>query len=60
MPYVSRAQQAFFHANPRMHKYADEWDAATKAEGGFKKLPEHVKKKKKRKHKRHSLKDAIG
>ena len=48
MPYTSKAQQAFFHANPdkvggaaEVHK----WDQATKhKKGGFKSLPKRKKK----------------
>lgn len=52
MPYASKAQQRLFHARPELRKYAAEYDAATKAAGGFKRLPEHVRHKKKRKHRR--------
>jgi hypothetical protein len=45
MPYVSKAQQGFFHANKaKLEKQGvdvGEWDAASK---GSKNLPEHVKK----------------
>ncbi len=44
MPYKSQAQRRWMHANkPEMAK---EWDAATPA---GKKLPQHVKKKPKKK-----------
>jgi hypothetical protein len=47
MPYKSKAQQRLFHSNPKLKKYAPEFDAATKAKpGGFKALPARAKKKK--------------
>lgn len=46
MPYRSRAQQRKFHADPKLKKYAPEFDEATKhTKKGFKGLPEKVKKK---------------
>lgn len=42
MPYESKAQQRKFHADPRLRKYAAEYDAAT----NFKNLPERKKRKK--------------
>lgn len=45
MPYVSKAQQGFFHAHPEKvggEKVVKEWDKASK---GHRDLPEHVKKK---------------
>lgn len=41
MPYKSKAQQRYFHA--KLPELSEEFDKATK---NFKKLPEHVKKKK--------------
>jgi hypothetical protein len=41
MPYVSKAQAAKFHVDPRLRKYAPEFDAASK---GLK-LPRHKKGK---------------
>jgi hypothetical protein len=41
MPYVSKAQAAKFHVDPRLRKYAPEFDAASK---GLK-LPRHKKSK---------------
>ena len=38
MPFVSQAQRAKFYSDPKLRKYASEWEAAT-PEG---KLPEHV------------------
>lgn len=40
MPYVSDAQRRKFHADPKLRKYAPEFDAASKGM----KLPEHVRK----------------
>lgn len=48
MPYKSKAQMKFFHANPKMARFVDEWDKATK---NPKKLPMRVKKVKKSKKK---------
>ena len=51
MPYKSKAQAGFMHTRTkeeleRMGVNVDEWDKATKAKkGGFKALPEKVKKK---------------
>jgi len=42
MPYASKAQQRKFHADPKLRKYAAEFDAATEAAGGFKSLPERA------------------
>jgi hypothetical protein len=64
LPYSSLAQARLFHSDPKLKKYAAEYDAAT----DFSKLPEHVGPKKyrgrsvlhelskhphKRKHRRH-------
>lgn len=46
MPWVSEAQRRKFYATPSLRKYIPEFNAAT-PEG--KKLPRHVKKKKRRK-----------
>lgn len=54
MPYLSRAQARRFHADPKLRKYAKEWDQAT----DFSKLPERVGKRRKSK-KRNQLIDAI-
>ena len=41
MPYVSKAQARKFHSDPRLQKYAAEFDKATEAQpGGFRALPE--------------------
>ncbi len=49
MPYKSKAQQRKFHADPKLRKYAPEFDKATKAKkGGFKALPARAKKKPKK------------
>ena len=45
MPYVSMAQARKFHSDPKLKKYAAEWDAATQAAGGFYKLPQYKKTK---------------
>lgn len=56
MPYSSKAQARKFHADPKLRKYAAEYDAAT----DFSDLPERVKHAKKqvakhrKRHKRHS------
>jgi len=49
MPYKSKAQQRKFHADPKLRKYAAEFDAATPS---FKALPEHVSKKKNKRRKK--------
>ena len=54
MPYASKAQARKFHADPKLRKYAAEYDAAT----DFSHLPDRVKHAKKAihkhlKHKRH-------
>jgi hypothetical protein len=49
MPYASLAQARKFHADPKLRKYAAEYDAAT----DFKHLPERAKKK--HKHRRSVL-----
>lgn len=46
MPYVSKAQAAKFHSDPKLRKYAAEYDAAT----DFSKLPQRVGPKKHRHH----------
>ena len=47
MPYKSKAQQRKFHADPKLRKFAPEFDKATKAKkGGFKAWPAKAKKKK--------------
>lgn len=43
MPYVSNAQRKKFNVDPKLRKYAPEYNAASKGM----KLPEHVSKKKK-------------
>lgn len=43
MPFKSQSQRAYFYENPRLRKYIPEFEAAT----GKKKLPKHVKPKKK-------------
>ncbi len=43
MPYKSKAQMKKFHSDPKLKKYAPEWDKATK---NPKKLPNKVKKHK--------------
>lgn len=45
MPFKSEAQRRKFYATPSLRKYIPEFEAAT----GDKKLPGHVKKKRKRK-----------
>jgi hypothetical protein len=40
MPYVSDAQRRKFHADPKLRKYAAEYDAASKGM----KLPERVRR----------------
>lgn len=45
MPFKSQAQRAKFYADPKLKKYAAEFEAATPK---GKKLPEHVKPKKKK------------
>ncbi len=42
MPYKSKAQAAKFHSDPKLRKYAKEFDKASKG----KKLPKRVNKKK--------------
>jgi hypothetical protein len=42
VPYRSLAQARKFHSDPKLKKYAGEYDAATRAAGGFKKLPYRV------------------
>jgi hypothetical protein len=44
MPWASAAQRKYFFANPRLHKYIAEYEAAT-PKGA--KLPDHVPSKKK-------------
>ena len=44
-PFVSQAQRAKFHADPKLKKFIPEFEAAT----GKKKLPKHVKPNKKKK-----------
>lgn len=39
MPYASKAQQRKFHSDPRLRKYAKEYDDAT----DFSKLPERIR-----------------
>jgi len=46
MPYRSKAQMRKFHSDPKLRKYAAEWDAATP---NPKKLPERAKPKRKAK-----------
>lgn len=46
MPFVSQAQRAKFHADPKLRKYVSEMEAATPK---GKKLPKHVKPKKRKK-----------
>lgn len=41
MPYKSQAQRRKFHADPKLRKYTDEYDEASKG----KKLPEKASKK---------------
>lgn len=48
MPYVSKAQERKFHADPKLRKYTPEFDAASKG----KKLPE-------RKHPKPSLHNRV-
>lgn len=50
MPFVSQAQRKKFHADPKLRKYAQEFEAATPK---GKKLPEHVAHKKKAASSRH-------
>ena len=55
MPYKSKAQERLFFASPRLKKYAHKW-AHESGQGhgkkgsvqAFRRLPEHVKKKRKR------------
>lgn len=42
MPFKSQAQRALFYARPELHKYINEFEAATPK---GKKLPKHVKHK---------------
>lgn len=50
MPYKSKKQQRKFHVDPKLKKHAHKWDQETKkAKGGFKGLPETVKKKRRKK-----------
>ncbi len=42
MPFKSQAQRAKFYSDPKLRKYAPEFEAAT----GKKKLPKRVAKKK--------------
>ena len=51
MPYASLAQARKFHADPKLRKYAAEYDAAT----NFSKLPERAKKK----HKKHGHRGSV-
>lgn len=51
MPFKSQAQRAKFYSDPKLKKYADEFEKAT----GNKKLPAYVKS---RKHK--NLTDKLG
>jgi hypothetical protein len=44
MPYVSLAQARKFHADPKLRKYAAEFDKAT----NFKGLPRHARHRKRR------------
>lgn len=43
MPFKSQAQRRKFYADPKLRKYAPEFEAATKG----KKLPKRVRRKKK-------------
>lgn len=52
MPYRSLAQARKFHSDPKLKKYAPEFDAATKQAGGFKKLPYRVTLPKHLKHRK--------
>lgn len=52
MPYKSKAQERLFFADPRLKKYAHKWAHESGQHHGrkgskaaFKRLPEHVKKK---------------
>lgn len=45
-PYASTAQQALFHADPSLQRYAKDKDKATKDGPGFKSLPKRVGRKK--------------
>jgi hypothetical protein len=56
MPYRSKAQERKFFADPRLRKYAHKWAHESGQKHGkkgsvqaFRRLPEHVKKKRKRK-----------
>jgi hypothetical protein len=42
MPFKSEAQRRLFYAKPKLHKYIDEFEAATRPGT---KLPEHVPQK---------------
>ena len=48
MPFVSDAQRRKFYADPKLHKYLPEYEAAT----GNKKLPARLHHHKRRKHRR--------
>jgi hypothetical protein len=51
MPYRSLAQARKFHSDPKLRRYAAEYDAAT----DFSKLPDRVRPKGKRHHFKHGV-----